>query len=78
MMEKRLLLIILTCWVLLSFLVHSSIVFLDICRFLNSTQEAVAEPNGTGRGKRPPRKERKKSTTPSILSLSLNASMLKA
>ncbi|XP_048136154.1 uncharacterized protein LOC115748457 isoform X2 [Rhodamnia argentea] len=36
----------------------------DICRFLNSTQEAIAVPNGTGRGKRPPRKERKKSTTP--------------
>ncbi|KAI3443162.1 uncharacterized protein J3R85_000056 [Psidium guajava] len=36
----------------------------DICSFLNSTQETVAEPNGTGRGKRPPRKERKKSTTP--------------
>ncbi|XP_056161635.1 uncharacterized protein LOC130135855 isoform X1 [Syzygium oleosum] len=36
----------------------------DICRLLNSTQEAVLEPNGTGRGKRPPRKERKKSTTP--------------
>ncbi|XP_010036727.1 uncharacterized protein LOC104425655 isoform X3 [Eucalyptus grandis] len=36
----------------------------DTCRLLNSTQEAVLEPNGTGRGKRPPRKEKKKSTTP--------------
>ncbi|KAF8038194.1 hypothetical protein BT93_B0910 [Corymbia citriodora subsp. variegata] len=36
----------------------------DTCKLLNCTQEAVLEPNGTGRGKRPPRKERKKSTTP--------------
>ncbi|KAL3749354.1 hypothetical protein ACJRO7_010460 [Eucalyptus globulus] len=36
----------------------------DTCRLSNSTQEAVLEPNGTGRGKRPPRKEKKKSTTP--------------